>query len=108
MAQHTPGLWIADANEIAVIREDDGEYIPIAELISGPHTNTEQMVADGNLMAAALDMYEALKRVADVTALREAILMTGAHISHHHTCELIEEDRLGVRAAIAKAEGRKP
>lgn len=50
----------------------------------------------------------ALERTQDITEIRTAVMMTGAQLSHSHAADLIEEDRLGLRACLtALKEQRK-
>ena len=50
----------------------------------------------------------ALERTQDITEIRTAVMMTGAQLSYSHAANLIEEDRLGLRACLtALKEQRK-
>jgi hypothetical protein len=55
------------------------------------------------LLSLIADLKEPLEAFCNPDRLREAVMMScRAHLSHHHACEIIEDDRLGIRAALIK------
>lgn len=91
-SKHTPGPWwaehhIAGAPNSVCVTEDDGAARTIASIPNGAQSNTD---ANAALIAAAPDMYEALREIlaADTEYIEAAITLDSA------------------RAALAKAEGR--
>ena len=85
--KHTPGPWIADGTTVMT---SDGIYLHVATT----HFLTDRPEANARLIAAAPEMYEALKAL--VESLDWEAKRSGTTYAGH-------ED---ARAAIAKAEGR--
>jgi hypothetical protein len=59
----TRGPWGYNA-ESGEIYLDDGEVFPLVATVNGDLTSEAQAIADGHLIAAAPDMYEALQEIA--------------------------------------------
>lgn len=96
-SKHTPGPWLYDAEsrEIQIL---DEEFVPIvvAEIVDGSDmASEEQLLADGNLIAAAPELLAAL------LSYRKAVF---AGVDSDPA--LWANAALKAKAAIAKAEGR--
>jgi hypothetical protein len=51
-------------------------------------------------------LVEAAERFLNSAKLREAVMMSGAHLSEQQACDIIEDDRLGIAAALrARGQG---
>ena len=88
---HTPGPWVVEREKLIVARTGDYFDGQTVALIYRPKH-------DASLIAATLDLLEALKRIND------AFTKYG---SNREFCEWFRTTEVGnVRAAIAKAEGR--
>jgi hypothetical protein len=65
---HTPGPWIYKGGETTTIREADGSMICQMKFLAGPHglsgrRSNEEVDATARLIAAAPELYEALKEM---------------------------------------------
>lgn len=110
--QHTPGPWVV---------ESDGNY-PIVRKrfrpdhhmdVCGPvhgymyaEDEKGEQRANAHLIAAAPEMYEALKAADDALAQFTAFEYSAREIMGNTNFELVKLRREQVRAALAKAEGR--
>ena len=66
MSKHTPGPWRSEwTNDVG---PDDDYYVEFFEILNSEHKRigTAEEKTDGRLMAAAPDLLEALKLIADV------------------------------------------
>ena len=107
MANHTPGPWHAvRANEDRFYI--DGQGAPVLAWVFGdlPEFRGGKMEANADLIAAAPEMYEALKRC--IVAL-EALYPSGERIELEY-----EDEQRAIaslldycRAALAKADGKQ-
>lgn len=87
-------------------RDDDDPYYlsPEEEKQMEADAEVERLHTENDrLLSVIVDLKEALEAFCDTAKLREAVMMTGAHLSQQHACDIIEEDRLGIRAALIKA-----
>ena len=97
MSKHTPGPWKIEMHPMGTfVRCSDG-YI-----ISGPVNERPGHEANARLIAAALDLLEALKMAAQQLET-DAIFMSLSGASGNHQAEAA----LVARAAIAKATGEQ-
>lgn len=100
-AQHTPGPWLIDGVELAVIKTalcSDGSWRFIAEaIINGPMMSAEE-IANARLIAAAPELLGELKRMVDHFDA----------FAKDHSIEATPETWAALhcaKAIIAKAEG---
>lgn len=102
MATHTPGPWAVDSNgpghEVVLAR---GGAVAVAA-VQGPD-DPEENLSNAHLIAAAPDLYAALRKmalfVADWRDCLEGVQMTEATFR-------ADSGLTEARAALAKAEGR--
>jgi len=104
--RHTPGPWSAltsDGRNYEIVGGQEAEYIAIVEAIFQPQQNA----ANAQLIAAAPDLLEACKRAsAVVTKFYNAVADRMGEWESDGPCPLYKIEKV-LRAAIAKAEGRK-
>jgi hypothetical protein len=103
MSKHTPGPWVVDeANTNLVARLVNGvyEYVCAVEpsSFSTRECSDDQEESDARLIAAAPELLEALKAIELALKLPT---VTPAQVLHESSVI-----RQGIRAAIAKAEGK--
>ncbi len=103
LAGHTPGPWAFDSAS-GEVSHDDGDVFPLIAFVDMENTTEDQGVADGHLIAAAPELLNALKlalpyvdRIAGTRPTQPQGIMRRNQAVR---------DRVAIRAAIAKAEGR--
>lgn len=106
---HTPGPWFVGedrANGIAVFWRQDAMICPM-RWIDGLHADVVARVeADARLIAAAPELLEALRKLANEAHGFRAMADVYAH---GHTNIAVLDERIAIaRAIIAKAEGTTP
>jgi hypothetical protein len=104
--KHTPGPWNRERYDTG---GNPGRYFPITAIRNGKHCRiaesggdsdlpSEEIKANGTLIAAAPELLQALKNLADAVEDHDNHVDQGL-AAHHDSMQ-------AARAAIAKAEGR--
>src|SRR4051812_36082664 len=92
---HTPGPWLAEANDSSVF---DSEGREVADCLTFPFSG-EVAEANARLIAAAPELYE---------VLREAERQIEYLPNRFEPPANVNQVLTRIRAALAKAEGRQP
>lgn len=102
--KHTPGPWrvVRDRNGAATMilssqKDEDGDELPVIDYEHGGYTYAYE--ANARLIAAAPDMYEALKEAREALATEIKFEISAS------VAESLEATIAQIDAALSKAEG---
>jgi hypothetical protein len=98
MAQHTPGPW-AFRHESGEVYYSDGDVEPLIATVHSDNVDEPQFRADAALIAAAPEMFAALRQ--SNKALEDAVRLCGTEQARAINVQIAANC-----AAIAEAEGR--